>query len=1128
MQHSFAQGDVTAKVFGTLKNEADNQRLVGAKVIVYKDGQPSQSLYTDNLGKYLIDNLELGHIYEIKFEHPDFLGKNIRVDTQGIPETARATAFELQFDGELFKGAPDFNKDILKEPVAIAKFVDKNGKIEVGESQAERRKVEIEDEKKRTGVDKKVLKQQYDQLVIEGDAKMGASRFGEAAEKYGAALKLLPHTDPAESKYKDAKAKFDAENDAKNFEEKYAKLISDGDALFTQEKYAESKIKFTEAKKMKPKEKYPLEMLFKLEGLLAGDKNKAEYDRYITDADKKFASKFYQPAIDAYKSAAKLLPDEKYPQEKILECEGLIADALKNKDRDLKYQRLKDDADAKMNQKKYEDAIALYKEAEGLKPAETYPGTQILKATDLIKERDYLILKKKYDDIIAKGDQKFNTKDFEASIPIYEEAKSVLPKELIATEKIAAANKAIADRDEAKRRKEYETLVAQADAKFKATEYEAAVTGYEKSLGLYPNELIPKTQIAEAKRLQAEKLKKENQKAYDDLVAQADGKFNSENYEASIPIYEQAALLLPTEKYPESQIGKAKAGIGIRDAKKIRAQFDAVVKEADGKFKTDNFEGSIESYNAALAILPSEKYPQEQIDKAKAGIAKRDEKKIRDQFDALVQDADAKFKTNQFEASIETYTASLEILPLEKYPSEQISKANEAIAKRDEKKIRDQFDVLVKDADTKFKSSQFEASIETYNSALAVLPNEKYPSDQIAKAKEGITKRDEKMLRGQFDVLVADADAKFVGGNFEQSIGVYNQALAMLPSEKYPSDQIKKAMDKMGAIEAEKLKKSQFDQLVSNGDGKLQYNEFDAAIGDYKAALALYPKELYPKDQIKKAEGLIAEFKKKKEDFDKLISKADGKFNTEKWQEAIDIYNQALLILPLESYPKDQIIAATGKMDAVAAQKLMRQRFDELVADADFKFKNRDYQLASDTYQQAADLFPEELYPPKKIQECLLMMTASTEPIVNIEPTTKPIETKTYKPRVMSKYDAYIARALAKVEDKKERNRKYHRDKYSKTNIAIDDRSRVSQIRKNATPKPEDTTINILDEKTYKKGNETITEITVKQGEEYKMYRKAVKSFTTFYAEINPSTGIKFRDLTAIEWKRVTGKEIDK
>ncbi len=1068
VQQLFAQDEVKAVVHGTVKNEADNQRMTGVNVRVFKNGQPYLNLKTDNLGKYSTE-LELGYTYEIRFEQAEFLSKNILVDTQNIPESARGTSFDLLFDGTLFKGPKDFNKDVLKEPIAKAKFTDKNGKIEVDEGHAEKRKEEIKEEIKRLGGDKVQMEKDFNQLVIEGDAKMGASKWGEAVDKYSAALKIFPHKDPAESKYKDAKAKFDAENDAKNFEEKYALLVKDGDALFAQDKYAESKVKFVEANKMKPKEVHPKERLAELEGLLAGDKNKAEYDRQIADADKKFASKFYQPAIDAYKSASKLLPEEKYPKDKIAECEGLIADALKTRDEDVKYQRLKDDADLKLNSKKYEEAIALYEQAKDVKPKETYPDQQIVKANDLIKDRDYQILKRKYDEIVARGDQKFNVKDFEASIPIYEEAKAVLPKELVAGEKIAAANKAIADRDEAKKRKEYTDLVAKADNQFKSTDFEQAVLNYESALELYASEVYPKTQIIESKRLQVEKLKKENQKAYDDLVAKADAKFNVENFEESIPIYEQASALLTSEKYPGLQIVKANEGIVKRDEKKLRAQFDAIVKQADEKFNSSNFEQSIDIYNQALAVLGSEKYPKDQITKAQEGITKRDEKKLRGEFDAIV-----------------------------------------------------------KQADEKFNSNNYEQSIDTYNQALALLPSEKYPKDQITKAQEGITKRDEKKLRGEFDAIVQQADEKYNSGIYEQSIDIYNQALALLPSEKYPKDQITKAMGKMDALAAERLKKEQYDQLLLDGDARLAANEFDECITIYKSAGELFPKEIYPKEQIKKAESLIADYKKKKEDFDKLVSKGDGKFNGEKWQESIDIYNQALLLLPNESYPKEQIIAATAKMDVVAAEKLKRQRYDELVAEADIKYKNRDYQMASDTYQQAADLYSDELYPPAQIEKCLLMLNAPSEIAVNTEPKPKKLTTKEYKPRQMSRYDAYIARQLAKVEEKKKRNKEFYQEKSGNADIGIAERNKEKQEKKLKTEEPIVSTINIVDEKTYKKGNETVTEITVRKAENYSTYRKAAKSFATYYSEINPDTGIKIRDLTAQEWKRVTGKDPDK
>ncbi|MFN0030795.1 MAG: hypothetical protein ACKVOR_01400 [Flavobacteriales bacterium] len=1009
-QNNFAQEDVKAVVHGILKNDEDHQRMAGVNIRVFRNGQPYQNLKTDNLGKYELV-LELGHSYEIRFEQADFVTKSIVVDTQGIPETARNTSFDLLFDGELFKAPPDFNKDVVKDPVAIAKFVGSKGKIVVDEGHAEKRKEEIKDEFERLKSDPKLAQEQYDALVKEGDALMADKNWGGAADKYQAALKKKPHTEPAKGKYADAKAKYDAEQDAKNREEKYALLIKDGDAAIASEKWAEAKTKFTEANKMKPKETHPKEMMALCDKNLTGDKAKAEYDRLVKDADNKMAGKFYKLAIDQYNAALKQLPSEQYPKDKIADCQKLIDDALKTAEIDGNYQRTKDDADEKLRLKKYEEAITLYEKAKTIKPQETYPDQQITKANDLIKERDYLILKKKYDDIIAKGDTKYNTKDFEGSIPIYEQAKALLPKEAMADQKIGAANKAIADRDEAKKRKEYTDLVAKADGQFKTTDYENAIGNYEEALKLYPSEVYPSTQVNESKRLLAEKLKKENQKAYDALVAKATALFDTEKFEECMPVYEEAQKLLPSEKYPTTQIEKAKAGIIKRDEKKLRAQYDAIVQQGDGLMKAEKYEDAITKFNDALGVLPSESYPK----------------------------------------------------------------------------------------------------------------------DQITKAQEAITKRDEKKLRGEFDVIVAQADQQFNSSEYEKSIDTYNKALALLPSEKYPKAQIEKAIGKLDAAKAEQLKREQYEELIRTADLRLNDAAYEEAITNYKAALELYPKELHPKNQIKLAEAGIAAWKQKKADFDKLIAKADAKFKDEKWKESIDMYSQASIILPNEQYPKDQIIEATAKVDAVAAEALRRKQYEEVIADADNKYNNRDYQMALDQYKKAADMYTEEEYPKARIEKCLLMLNAVNEPVVELEPKEKKgPELKVYKQRELSRYDAYIMKQLAKVEEKKAKDREFHKSKTGSSMTNIAERNKKLQVEKENKAELAEPEIVIVDEKSYKKGNGTITEITIRNGQLYSTYMKSAYKFATYYQEINTQTGTKVRDLTAAEWKRVTGKDPDK
>ena len=93
------------------------------------------------------------------------------------------------------------------------------------------------------------------------------------------------------------------------------------------------------ANSIKPDEKYPQQKIAECNGYIAEQLKRlsAEYAVAIADADKLYASKIYDKAIVAYRKAGKTKPDETYPDEMIDKIsryivENSIVDVIKTSD----------------------------------------------------------------------------------------------------------------------------------------------------------------------------------------------------------------------------------------------------------------------------------------------------------------------------------------------------------------------------------------------------------------------------------------------------------------------------------------------------------------------------------------------------------------------------------------------------------------------------------------------------------------------------------------------------------------------------------------------------------------------------------------------------------------------------
>src|SRR6218665_3271860 len=111
----------TVHIFGELRDDVNKKKLDGCKVTVFKDGGQADQIDTGNSGKYDL-TLKLGYIYDIKFAKDGYLPKVIRLDTRNIPDEERYGGFDMNVPGTLFPDREGFNTDLLKEPIALAKY----------------------------------------------------------------------------------------------------------------------------------------------------------------------------------------------------------------------------------------------------------------------------------------------------------------------------------------------------------------------------------------------------------------------------------------------------------------------------------------------------------------------------------------------------------------------------------------------------------------------------------------------------------------------------------------------------------------------------------------------------------------------------------------------------------------------------------------------------------------------------------------------------------------------------------------------------------------------------------------------------------------------------------------------
>ena len=838
---------------------------------------------------------------------------------------------------------------------------------------------------------------QYNDAIAAADAKFTANDFVGARAKYAEASGIKS----AEQYPKDRiKACDDAMAGAAK-DKAYADALKLADAKFTTKDFTGARAKYVEASGIKPAEQYPKDRIKACDdGMGAAAKDKAYADA-IAAADVKFAAKDFAGAKSKYQEASGIKSAEQYPKDQIVKCDAAIAAAGLDK----QYADLIKSADTKFTSKDFAGAKTIYQQASALKSAEQYPKDQIVKCDAGISAAG---LEKQYADLIKAADTKFTSKDFAGAKTIYQQASALKSAEQYPKDRIKACDDAMGA---AAIDKQYTDLIKQADTKFTAKDYSGAKDFYVQASAVKVSEQYPKDRIKACDDALALDVKN---KAYNDLIASADAKFNTSDWQGAKNIYQQASTMKPTEQYPKDKMkacddkmaGAAKDkqyNDAIADADKkfaakdftnaktkyqeaagiktteqypkdrIKACDDAMnaaakdklyadaIAAADSKFTAKDFSGARSKYAEASGIKPTEQYPKDRMklcDDQMGAAAK--EKAYSDAIAA----ADTKFDAKDFAGAKTKYQEASGLKPSEQYPKDRIKACDDAIASAG---LEKQYADLIKSADTKFTSKDFAGAKTIYQQASALKSAEQYPKDQIVKCDAGISAAG---LEKQYADLIKAADTKFTSKDFAGAKTIYQQASALKSAEQYPKDRIKACDDAMGAAAIDK----QYTDLIKQADTKFTAKDYSGAKDFYVQASAVKVSEQYPKDRIKACDDALALDVKNKA-YNDLIASADAKFNTSDWQGAKNIYQQASTMKPTEQYPKDKMKACDDKMAGAAKDK----QYNDAIADADKKFAAKDFTNAKTKYQEAAGIKTTEQYPKDRIKACDDAMNAAAK-----------------------------------------------------------------------------------------------------------------------------------------------------
>ncbi|OYT14879.1 MAG: hypothetical protein B7C24_15970 [Bacteroidetes bacterium 4572_77] len=612
-------------------------------------------------------------------------------------------------------------------------------------------------------------------------------------------------------------------------------------------------------------------------------------------------------------------------------------------EKDRLYMEVITEADNSRDAAAYPLALQKYTQASEIKPNEAYPPAQIALIQALLQEQ--AASQNAYDAAIANGDENYNKQQWQEALTNYQEALSIKPAEVYPKDKISEINsilQQIAEKDAA-----YEAAITQADAFYEEENWQESLLKYQLASQIKPSEVYPQERIAELQSILGDLASAQAQ--YDALIQEADAYFESKTYVDSKAKYQLALQIRAQESYPTTQIQRIESILAEQAAK--QQQYQALIAEADVLFQQESWQNSMDKYQEALLVFPIENYPKEQT---KLITAKLSELKNKQQaYDALIVEADALLLAKDYNNSLEKYQSASAIFPEEIYPKEKMQEIRDLLAGLATQEA--EYQKLIDLADEQFSAADFVPSYENYQKAVAIYADRPYPKEQIVKINSILEKQK------AYQEYISSADAAFEEQQYQNALTFYMKANQLIPEETYPPQKIAEIEALLQAIADND---AAYNIAVSQGDARFDAGNYELAKGDYENARSIKPEESYAPQRIMEIDRILQDLARKQAQYDQLIIEADAAFAAKTYDIAISKYTAALDIKPAEEYPPQKMEEIRRILAQMADQKTL---YNSYVLQGDQAFKAKKYEACIGLFQQAAAIYPEELYPPERI-----------------------------------------------------------------------------------------------------------------------------------------------------------------
>lgn len=468
----------------------------------------------------------------------------------------------------------------------------------------------------------------FQSLISSGDKEYANKEYIKAKTYYQEALRLKPKDASAKSKLDNTLQKIREEN---RKEELFFEHIDKADNFYSNNELEKALSEYNKALKIFPKDEYALGKKSEITSFLKDEKDKLDgFNEMISLGDRLLKEEKFAEAVMQYESALNVYPNNSAAQAK-------YQDAKNKKDAyNLKvseFERLTAQGQEFTLRKKYGEAITAYEHALQLFPnekelngkikdlqikkniADNY-NAKITEADALYEERSYNEAKMAYqsaltviaDDSYALGmisriDEIVNSPEY---LTIQKDiAREKLEQQRKEQERLAAAEA------EKQRKIQIQNLLATGNQQLTDKKYAEAENTYNQVLALDPNNATATAKLGVIAGFY-EEIQRQKQENYNMAMSEGRYAMDSRNYAEAIRQYNTALTYKPGDEVATQQLTLAQTNENMRIAG-LQNEYNSYVTKGDAQLQTKNYDKAIEFYTKAVQVNTGNPYPANKI-----------------------------------------------------------------------------------------------------------------------------------------------------------------------------------------------------------------------------------------------------------------------------------------------------------------------------------------------------------------------------------------------------------------------------------------------------------------------------------------------------------------------------------